>query len=307
MVSDRLVRAIGAEGAVLGFAAVTTAVTEEARRRHGTLPTATAALGRALAAAAMLGAGLKGRQTVMVRVLGDGPLGPMIAEGTADGAVRGYVTNPLTDLPPTPGRKLDVGRAVGRRGTFHVTHDLGLRETYQSSVPLVSGEIGEDLAAYLAASEQVPSVVAVGVLVAPVGVRAAGGLMLQVLPGAPAEIPRYLESRARALPSVTQMVAGGATPDEMLATALGDLAMSVLDQRAVRFACRCSSRKVVQVLVALGRAEAERLLRDEGQVEVHCRFCGNRYVFGPEDVSTAFSADEGDGEADGPVRGEGRP
>lgn len=297
---DLLVRAIGADGAVLAFGTITTRVTEEARRRHGTLPTATAALGRGLTAAAMLGAGLKGRQTVMVRVLGDGPLGPMIAESTADGAVRGYVTNPLTDLPPTPSRKLDVSGAVGRHGTFHVTRDLGVRDPYQGSVPLVSGEIGEDLAAYLAGSEQVPSVVAVGVLVAPDGVRAAGGLMLQVMPGAPASVPRYLEERARALPPVTQMVTGGATVDEMLATALGELSVSVLDRRPVRFACRCSARKVAQVIVALGRAEADRLLREEGQVEVHCRFCGNRYAFGREEVAGAFAAGPDGEDADGP-------
>jgi molecular chaperone Hsp33 len=287
-----LVRAIAADGAVLGCAAVTTHLTEEARSRHGTLPTATAALGRTLAAAAMLGATLKGRQTVMIRVLGDGPIGPVIAESTADGALRGFATNPHTDLPPTPARKLDVGGAVGRSGTFHVTRDLGLRDTYQGSVPLVSGEIGEDLAAYLAGSEQVPSVVSVGVLVAPGGeVRAAGGLMLQVLPGAPPTIPTYLEERARALPPITQMVSGGASPEEMLTTALGQLGVSILESRPVRFACRCSQEKVAQVVVALGRGEADRILHQEGRIEVQCRFCGRRYVLEEADVSGIFDED----------------
>jgi molecular chaperone Hsp33 len=289
-VTDVLVRAIAAGGAVLGCAAITTTLTDEARARHGTLPTATAALGRGLAAAAMLGAGLKARQTVMVRVLGDGPLGPMIAESTADGVVRGYVTNPLTDLPPTASRKLDVGGAVGRRGTFHVTRDVGLRDPYQGSVPLVSGEIGEDLAAYLVSSEQVPSVVAVGVLVAPGGgVKAAGGLLLQVLPGAPPSIPRYLEERARTLPAVTQMVAQGASPEEMLGMAFGNLSVSVLERRPVRFACRCSAQKVARVMAALGQDECERLLNGEGRVEVQCRFCAERYVFGAEDVAAVFA------------------
>ncbi|OFX30176.1 MAG: hypothetical protein A2Z07_09465 [Armatimonadetes bacterium RBG_16_67_12] len=288
--TDVLVRAIAAGGAVLGCAAITTNLTEEARERHGTLPTATAALGRGLAAAAMLGAGLKARQTVMVRVLGDGPLGPMIVESTADGAVRGYVTNPLTDLPPTASRKLDVGGAVGRRGTFHVTRDLGLRDPYQGSVPLVSGEIGEDLAAYLVSSEQVPSVAAVGVLVAPGGgVMASGGLLLQVLPGAPPSIPLYLEERARTIPAVTQMVTSGASPEEMLGAALGELSVSVSERRSVRFACRCSAQKVAQVIAALGHDECERLLNDEGRVEVRCRFCAERYVFGAEDVAAVFA------------------
>jgi molecular chaperone Hsp33 len=287
---DTLVRVIAAEGAVLGCAVSSTGVTEEARIRHGTLPTATAALGRGLSAAAMLGAGLKGRGSVMVRVLGDGPLGPMIAESAADGTLRGYVTNPLTDLPPTPARKLDVGGAVGRRGTFHVTRDLGMRDTYQGSVPLVSGEIGDDLAAYLVRSEQVPSVVAVGVLVGPPdSVLAAGGLLLQVLPGAPGHISTYLEERVRALPSVTQMLSSGLSPDEMLRAALGDLSMSVLDQRPVRFGCGCSEQKVARVLVALGRDENERLLREEGRVEVQCRFCGDRYIFGAAQVAAVFA------------------
>lgn len=289
--NDVLVRAIAADGAVLAAAATTTDVTEEARLRHGIFPTATAALGRALVAAAMLGSGLKGRQTVMVRVLGDGPLGPVISESTADGALRGYVTNPQIDLPPTPSRKLDVGRAVGRHGTFHVTRDLGLRDAYQGSVPLVSGEIGEDLAAYLVGSEQVPSVVAVGVLVGPShhGVLASGGLMLQVLPGAPASITSYLEERARCLPSVTQMVSGGATPEEMLGAALGTLSVSVLERRSLRFACQCGPQKVAGVIAALGRDEGDRLLREEGRVEVQCRFCGERYVLTAEQVAAVFA------------------
>jgi len=294
-VGDRLVRVIAASGTVLGCVAITTDATEAARGRHGTLPTATAALGRTLAAAAMLGAGLKGCQTVMVRVLGDGPIGPLVAESTADGSLRGYATNPLTDLPPTPSRKLDVGRAVGRRGTFHVTRDLGLRGAYQGSVPLVSGEIGEDLAAYLYDSEQVPSVVAVGVLVAPDGtVSAAGGLMVQVMPGAAPDIPEYLERRASAMPPVTQMVNAGASPEEMLASALGRLRVHVLEERSVRFACRCSDQKVARVLVALGRAETERILNQEGRIEVHCRFCGRRYLLGPADVSAVFAAGQQD-------------
>lgn len=285
-----LLRAIAAEGAILACATVATGATEEARRRHGTLPTATAALGRALAAAAMLGSGLKPRQSVMLRVLGDGPLGPVISESTYDGAVRGYVTNPRVHMPPTASNKLDVGAAVGRSGTLHVTRDLGLRDPYQGSVPLVSGEIGEDLAAYLVASEQVPSAVGVGVLVAPdEGVLAAGGWMLQVLPGAPATIPAYLEERVRALPSVTQMITEGAAPEEMLRTALGDLSLSILERRPVRFACRCSPDKVAEVLAALGQEESRRLLHQEGRVEVRCRFCGERYVLDADQVAEVFA------------------
>ena len=290
--SDVLVRGIAADGAVLACAAIATGTTEEARVRHGTSPTATAALGRTLVAAAMLGSGLKGQQTVMIRILGDGPLGPMIAESTADGALRGYVTHPEADLPPTPARKLNVGGAVGR-GTFYVTRHVGLREPYHSSVPLVTGEIGDDLAEFLRSSEQVPSVVAVGVLVDPrAGVLASGGLLLQVMPGAPPTIPAYLEERAKVLPAVTQMVNGGASPDEILKAALGDLPLAVRERRPVRFACRCSAQKVEKVIVALGRDEADRILQDEGRIEVQCRFCGEQYVLSAEDVDAVFSASD---------------
>lgn len=290
--NDVLVRGIAADGAVLACAAIATGTTEEARVRHGTSPTATAALGRTLVAAAMLASGLKGRQSVMIRVLGDGPLGPMIAESTADGLLRGYVTNPQADLPPTPARKLDVGGAVGR-GTFYVTRDVGLRDPYHSSVPLVTGEIGDDLAEYLKCSEQIPSVVAIGVLVgARDGVLASGGLLLQVMPGAPPTIPAYLEERAKVLPAVTQMVTSGASPDEMLRVALGDLPLAVRERRPVRFACRCSPQKVANVIVALGREEADRILRDEGRVEVQCRFCGEQYVLSTDDVDAVFAGQD---------------
>ncbi len=288
---DVIARAIGAHGSVLACAVCATGVVEEARRRHGTLPTATAALGRTLCAVAMLGCGLKARQSVMLRILGDGPLGPVIAESTAEGALRGYVTHPGVHFPPTPANKLDVASAVGRAGTIHVTRDLGLRDTYQGSVPLVSGEVGEDLASYLVASEQVPSAVAVGVMVAPDGeVLAAGGWLLQILPGAPATLPAFLDGRARALPPVTQMIRSGAPPEEMLSLALGDLPMAVLERRPVRFECRCGPDKVARVLIALGRSESDRLLREQGKVDVRCRFCGERYEFGAGEIARVFAA-----------------
>lgn len=297
--SDHLVRAIAAEGSVLGFATVTTETVEDARRRHGTAPTATAALGRTLSATAMLGAALKDGQRVTIRILGDGPLGGIVSDGNGKGEVRGYVNNPDVDLPLTPRRKLDVGGAVGR-GTLHVTKDLGLRMPYHGSVPIISGEIGEDFAHYLVTSEQVPSVVALGVLVAPDGrVIAAGGYILQVLPGAPSDIPRYLQERVATLPTVTQLVHKGEDPAGMLKLALGNLGPHVLEERPVAFRCGCSRRKVEAVLIALGRSELERLLAEEGRAEVQCRFCGERYVLGPDEVEELFTEQSQDGEAAG--------
>jgi molecular chaperone Hsp33 len=266
------------------MAAVTTTAVELARRRHRTSPTATAALGRVLTGASLLGVALKRGQTVMVRIQGDGPLGGVLAMSDAVGTVRGYVANPDVHLPLTARGKLDVGGAVGR-GTLQVTLDLGLRVPYHGSVPLISGEIAEDLASYLVVSHQIPSVVALGVLVAPSErVMAAGGLIVQVMPGADERVVAYLEERAQVLPAVTSMISTGNTPEEMVDAVLGTIVSRVVERGPVRFRCRCSRRKVQQVLISLGDAELREILAEQGQVEVTCNFCNARYVFGDADV-----------------------
>ncbi|MCS7172611.1 MAG: Hsp33 family molecular chaperone HslO [Armatimonadetes bacterium] len=275
---DTLVRALGAEGSVRAFACVTTELVEEARVRHGTAPTATAALGRALTASGLLAGTLKRGQKVTLRILGDGPLGGILADGTAEGAVRGYVQNPHVHLPLRRPRKLDVGTAVGR-GVLHVTRDLGLRYPYHGAAPLVSGEIGEDLAYYFAQSEQIPSVVALGVLVEAQGhVAAAGGFLVQVLPGTREEILAYLDAHSRTLPPVTALVWRGLRPVEILQVALGDLPFRVLEERPLRFQCTCSVKRVREVLTSLGPRELGALLREQGRAEVRCRFCGEHYL-----------------------------
>jgi len=282
---DAVHRATAADGTVRAFVAVSTQTVEDARIRHTTSATATAALGRSLTAAALLGAGLKDGQTVLLRVLGDGPIGGVIAQADAEGHVRGYAVHPDADLPQTNGRKLDVGGLVGRRGMLHVTRDLGLRTAYHGSAPLVSGEIAEDLASYLVTSEQIPSVVALGVLVAPdLRVLAAGGLCLQVLPGTRAGVVDALEARARRLPPITQMMSAGRTPEEILAACLGDLDPHIGDRTPLAFHCRCSRERVEGTLCLLGVEELETLLAQEGRAEVTCRFCGDRYVLGKDEV-----------------------
>lgn len=282
---DYWIRAVTDDGTVRAMAAVTTKTVELARQRHLTAPTATAALGRTLTAAGLLGTVLKTGQTVMVRVLGDGPLGGALAMSDSNGAVRGYVANPDVHLPLTPTGKLDVGGAVGR-GTLHVTLDLGMRYPYHGSVPLVSGEIGEDLASYLVTSHQIPSVVALGVLVSPdERVLAAGGLIVQVLPGAGEGVIDYLEERARVLPTVTTMVSSGQTPEDMVQAALGDVRSQVVERQPVRFRCGCTVAKVRGVLASLGEDELRDILREQGQIEVRCNFCGKRYTFGEQDVA----------------------
>ncbi|OLC28406.1 MAG: Hsp33 family molecular chaperone [Armatimonadetes bacterium 13_1_40CM_64_14] len=281
---DYWIRSVTDDSTVRAMAAVTTSAVELARRRHGTAPTATAALGRVLTGAGLLGVALKRGQTVMVRIQGDGPLGGALAMSDAVGSVRGYVANPLVHLPLTARGKLDVGGAVGR-GTLQVTLDLGLRVPYHGSVPLVSGEIAEDLASYLIVSHQIPSVVALGVLVAPSErVMAAGGLIVQVMPGADERVVAYLEERAQVLPAVTSMISRGQTPEEMVDAVLGTIVSRVVERGPVRFRCRCSRRKVQQVLISLGDAELREILAEQGQVEVTCNFCSARYVFGGADV-----------------------
>lgn len=282
---DYLVRGTAAEGTVRVMAAVTTQTVEDARIRHATSPTATAALGRSLTAAVLLGASLKDGQSVLLRILGDGPIGGIIAQADAAGHVRGYAVHPSVDLPQTDGGKLDVGGLVGRCGMLHVTRDLGMRSPYHGGAPLVSGEIAEDLASYFATSEQVPSVVALGVLVGPdLRVLAAGGLVLQVLPGAPPEVVDLLEARARRLRPITQMVADGKNPEGIVEEAVGDLGPLVTGATPVSFQCRCSRRRVEEMLCALGADELESLLAQEGRAEVICRFCGDRYVLEAREV-----------------------
>jgi molecular chaperone Hsp33 len=284
VIEDYWIRSVTDDSTVRAMAAVTTSAVELARRRHGTAPTATAALGRMLTGAGLLGVALKRGQTVMVQIRGDGPLGGALAMSDAVGSVRGYVANPHAHLPLTARGKLDVGGAVGR-GTLHVTLDLGLRVPYHGSVPLVSGEIAEDLASYLVVSHQIPSVVALGVLVAPSErVMAAGGLIVQVMPGADERVVAYLEERAKVLPAVTSMIATGQTPEEMVDAVLGTIVSRVVERGPVRFRCRCSRRKVQQVLISLGDAELREILAEQGQVEVLCNFCSARYVFGDADV-----------------------
>jgi molecular chaperone Hsp33 len=288
---DYMVRATVAGERVRALATVTTETVEDARIRHATSATATAALGRTLTAAALLSAGLKDGQFVTLRVLGDGPAGGIITQADAAGRVRGYLMNPQADLPATPARKLDVGGLVGRNGTLHVTRDLGMRTPYYGSAPLVSGEIAEDLAAYFARSEQVPSAVALGVLVGrDLRVMAAGGLFVQALPGADPELVARLEGRVRTLPPITDLLAAGQTPEQLIEAALDGLTSEPPSTSPVTFTCRCSRQRVEQTLSVLGADELESLLAQEGQAEVTCRFCGDRYVLTEDEVRALIGA-----------------
>jgi len=277
-VADALARTLTADGAVRGLAAVTTELVEEARIRHGTLPTATAALGRALTAALLLGGLLKTDERVSLQWSGDGPLGGILVDATPDGAARGFVSRPQTHLPPRNG-KLDVGGAVGRGLLCVMRVPPRGQPAYRSVVPLASGEIGQDVASYLVTSEQTPSVVAIGVFVHPDGrVAAAGGYLLQAMPGADASAVDRLEENVATAPTPSEIVRAGLDAAGMVTGLMTGFRHGVLEERPVRFQCRCNRERVECAILALGRDEMMDVLTAERRAEVTCEFCATRYV-----------------------------
>lgn len=287
----RLIRGLAGDGAFRVLAAETTDAVEEARRRHGLAPTATAALGRALTGAALLAFLLSKtpRERVTLKIEGDGPLGHLVAEAGVDGRLRGYVGRPEADLPPNERGKLDVGGLIGR-GDLRVMRSLPSGEIYDSTVPLVSGEIAEDLAHYLAKSEQIPSAVLLGVRVGPEGpVEAAGGMVVQVLPGAPEEAIARLEENLKAVPGFSQLLKEKGLPGAVEAVLRG-LGFEKLGEKAglppeipIAFRCRCDREKARTSLSFFTPDELERMAQ-EGGAEVVCRWCGEVYRFAPGEL-----------------------
>ena len=281
---DYLVRSIDRGQNFRIFSVVTNCITETARERHDTWPVATAALGRTLTGALLLGANLKGNDMLTLRIMGDGPLGLIIVSANARGEVRGYVQEPHVDLPRRLEGKLPVGDAVGK-GILYVTKDLGLKEPFSGSVEIISGEIAEDLTHYLVTSEQTPSAVSLGVLVNRQGrVSAAGGFWLEMLPGAEREVVRDLEERLACLPPVSTIIEGGASPEDIARTVAGKYELKILEKTPVYFRCPCSIKKVESVLISLGGDEIRCLMEEKGGAEVRCHFCGEVYNFSAADL-----------------------
>lgn len=283
---DCLARAISADGYVKASAVTTRNLVERARQIHKTLPVATAALGRVLSAASMMGNALKeDAASVTVQFKGGGPLGTVLAVSDHDGNVRGYVENPAVDLPLRPDGKLDVGGAVGRDGSLTIIRDLRMKEPYMGSVGLLSGEIAEDIAAYFAESEQIPTVCALGVLVERnQSVLAAGGTLIQLLPGAPEEVISRVERGVLSLGPVTTFLRSNPDPSALLRAALPDFQLDILERAPVAYRCDCSRRRMEAALIALGRAELRKVLEEQGEAELSCRFCGNVQTFTRADL-----------------------
>ncbi|WP_272047576.1 Hsp33 family molecular chaperone HslO [Paenibacillus thiaminolyticus] len=280
---DMLVRGTGLGGKVRIFAVRTTGLVNELQRRHGAYPTATAALGRTVTAAAMMGAMLKGDEKLTVQVKGDGPIGQIVADANAHGEVRGYVTHPQVHLASNAQGKLDVAGAVGRSGFIHVIKDLGLKEPYRGSSPIISGELAEDFTYYFATSEQTPSAVGLGVLVdVDNSVLHAGGFIVQLLPGLTEEQIDQIEYSLSVLPPVTALLDQGMELDELVTWIISDA--NVMEQMPIRFQCQCSRERVERTLISVGKGELTAMIEEDGQAEVVCHFCNEKYSFGREEL-----------------------
>lgn len=278
---DQLVRAMTKDGFVKAVAVTTRDLTERARTIHRTLPVATAALGRTLAAASMMGNALKAEgASLTLQIKGGGPLGTILAVSDTEGNVRGYVQNPQADLPLRPDGKLDVGAAVGGEGDLTVIRDLGMKEPYIGSVELVGGEIAEDIAAYFVESEQIPTACALGVLIAPdQTVQAAGGYLIQLLPGADDAVVSAVERGVARLGAVSARLDGGMEPLELLQEVLADFELEVLETTPIEYRCYCSEERVSRALISLGREELDKLIREQDGAELTCQFCDRVYRY----------------------------
>jgi molecular chaperone Hsp33 len=282
---DHLVIATAYENTVRIYAALTAQVVERARSIHRTWPTATAVLGRLLTGTLIMGVMNDNLRRLTVKLSGDGPAGEAVAVSNQRGKVKGYLANPQVDLKLNAWGKLDVAQAVGK-GFFTVNKDLGLKEPYQGVVPLQSGEVAEDFAYYFAKSEQTPAAVALGVLVAPdVTAQAAGGFVVQLMPGASETTAAELEAKVAALPTVTELLAAGNQPLQIIRLILGETDnLKVLEKLELFYECDCSRERFLSSLLSLGPDELRRILAEQGRIEVCCHFCNQLYYYDGQDL-----------------------
>ncbi|MGQ0815629.1 MAG: Hsp33 family molecular chaperone HslO [Gemmatimonadota bacterium] len=292
--ADYMVRATALDGLVRAFAIDSTRTVAELRHRHGTDPAVTAALGRLATGTVLFGAMLKEEdQIVTVRVQGNGPAGTLLASANGNGEVRGLVSNPRPDIDQSNGNKLNVSGAVGTEGRLTVTRDLGMRQPHSSTVELVSGEVGEDLAHYLAHSEQIPSAVGIGVFVQASGeVEAAGGYIVQLMPGIKDADAAAIETVIRGLPHPTTMLRSGDTPEAILERIFAT-DLQILESKSVRFHCPCSRERAERALLLLGAATIREIIaadREKGVTEVVCQFCAADYNLTIEELEALATA-----------------
>jgi len=290
--ADHIVNAITSNGAIRVVAADTTALCNRAQEIHKMSPTAAATLGRALTAAAIMGSMLKSSDdSLTVQLNGGGPIGRVVAVGDGRANVKGYVDNPLVDLPLNEKGKLDVGGAVGRDGMLSIIRDLGLKEPYVGQVPLVNGEIAEDLTSYYATSEQLPTAVALGVLVdVDYTIKAAGGFILQVLPGAYDEDIENVEKTVASISSVTEMLDSGKKPKDIVEQLLKDYEIEYFEDVPTAYKCDCSRERTDRALISIGREELGKIIAEDGKAEITCHFCDNVYGYTKEELEALLES-----------------
>jgi len=291
---DHIVRASAVEGTIRAFAAVTTNMVEEARKIHEASGVAIAALGRTLTAIAIMSKMSKSERDVLtIQIKGDGPLGGIVAVSDAEANVRGYINNPSVELPLNSQGKFDVSGGIGKNGYLNVIRDLGLKEPYVGYVELFTGEVGEDIAYYYAFSEQIPSVVSLGVLVAPDGsVVNAGGYIIQLMPGAEEGLVEALENKICSLKPVTTMLEEGKSPEELLELILGEIGLEITEKYSCRYLCNCSRERMERNLISIGTKDIMEMAVEQHGAELQCHFCNRKYNFTEDELMSLISVEE---------------
>lgn len=285
--NDYIIRALDKEKSIRVFIASTSNMVESARKIHNTTPVATAALGRTITAAGIMGIMTKGvKYKTSIQIKGNGPLKTILAVADSQGQVKGYVGNPYVELPLKKNGKLDVGNAVGKDGRVIIIKDLGLKEPYIGQSKLVSGEIAEDLSYYFASSEQQPSAVALGVLVdVDLTVRASGGYIVQVLPNISEELLNKLEERLSNVEPISRLIDKGYTPEDILDKVFGDFGMEIKEKNEISLTCDCSRERLEGALISIGEEELKSIIAEDGKAEVSCHFCNTSYTFNTDELN----------------------
>jgi molecular chaperone Hsp33 len=282
---DYIIRATAADNGIRAFAATTRDLVETARAAHNTSPVATAALGRLMTAGVMMGSMLKGEKDLLtLQIKGDGPIGAIIVTADSKGNVKGYVHEPNVLLHANAKGKLDVSGAIGH-GELCIIRDTGLKDPYVGRTNLVSGEIAEDLTYYYAVSEQTPSSVGLGVLMSKDNhVKQAGGMIIQLLPGASEELITALEQKLSEITSITTLLEAGMTPEDILGQILGDFGLDIMDKMPAQFYCNCSKERVEKAVISIGEKDLKELIAEGEDIEVNCHFCNTHYIFTPDEL-----------------------
>ena len=289
---DKAVRYITVDGSAYVIACDSTQTVAELEKIHKTSAVVTAALGRLITAASMMGDLLKGKDdTVTLRMNGGGQTGDLIAVSDSSGNARAYVQNPIVELPLNAKGKLDVAGAVGTDGMLYVIKDIGLKEPYVGQTPIISGEIAEDITNYFASSEQTPSVCALGVLVNPdLSVKHAGGFIIQLLPGCEEEAISLIEENIKTIPSVTEMLSQGMNADDIAKRALKGFEIDKLDESEFSYKCNCSKERVENALISTGLENLTEMANEDKNTEVECHFCNKKYIFTPNDIKALLKS-----------------